>query len=96
MTVKDFGITKDGIATKLYTLRNNNLEISVTDFGSTLVSIVVPDRNNKPTDIVLGYDDVSGYETDDGYYFGCNVGRCANRIARGHFVLNNKIGRAHV
>ena len=89
MTVKDFGITKDGIATKLYTLKNNNLEISVTDFGSTLVSIVVPDRNNKPTDIVLGYDDVSGYETDDGYYFGCNVGRCANRIARGHFVLNN-------
>ena len=89
MTVKDFGITKDGIATKLYTLRNNNLEISVTDFGSTLVSIVVPDRNNKPTDIVLGYDDVSGYETDDGYYFGCNVGRCANRIAKGHFVLNN-------
>ena len=87
MTVKDFGITKDGIATKLYTLKNNNLEISVTDFGSTLVSIVVPDRNNKPTDIVLGYDDVSGYETDDGYYFGCNVGRCANRIARGHFVL---------
>ena len=64
MTVKDFGITKDGIATKLYTLKNNNLEISVTDFGSTLVSIVVPDRNNKPTDIVLGYDDVSGYETD--------------------------------
>ena len=55
MTVKDFGITKDGIATKLYTLKNNNLEISVTDFGSTLVSIVVPDRNNKPTDIVLGY-----------------------------------------
>ena len=47
MTVKDFGITKDGIATKLYTLKNNNLEISVTDFGSTLVSIVVPDRNNK-------------------------------------------------
>ena len=89
MTVKDFGITKDGIATKLYTLKNNNLEISVTDFGSTLVSIVVPDRNNKPTDIVLGYDDVSGYETDDGYYFGCNVGRCANRIAKGHFVLNN-------
>ena len=73
MTVKDFGITKDGIATKLYTLKNTNLEISVTDFGSTLVSIVVPDRNNKPTDIVLGYDDVSGYETDDGYYFGCNV-----------------------
>lgn len=32
MTVKDFGITKDGIATKLYTLKNNNLEISVTDF----------------------------------------------------------------
>ena len=87
MTVKDFGITKDGIATKLYTLKNNNLEISVTDFGSTLVSIVVPDRNNKPTDIVLGYDDVSGYETDDGYYFGCNVGRCANRIGQITFTV---------
>ena len=40
MTVKDFGITKDGIATKLYTLKNNNLEISVTDFGSTLVALL--------------------------------------------------------
>ena len=60
---------------------------SVTDYGSTLVRLLVPDKNGKPTDVVLGYDDLAGYVADD-TCFGNNVGRSANRIGGASFTLN--------
>jgi aldose 1-epimerase len=62
--------------------------MAVSDFGATLVSLLVPDGKGNLVDVVLGYDEPQGYEGPSGTFFGSTVGRNANRIANGHFVLN--------
>ena len=89
MNVLDFGKTKDGVQTHLYTIKNEDLECRVTDFGSILVNLFVPDKHGKPVDVVLGFDTVSGYEQDTAS-LGCNVGRCANRIGGASFTLDGR------
>lgn len=87
---KEFGITKDGEMAELYFLENpSGLKAAVTDYGATLVQLYVPDRSGTLTDIVLGYDSVTGYE-EGGYHFGATVGRVANRIKGAEFELNGK------
>ncbi len=87
MEILDFGTTSEGYSTRLYILKNESLECRVSDYGSILVNLFVPDQNGVLTDIVLGFDDVSGYEQDT-ESFGANVGRCANRIGGASFELN--------
>jgi aldose 1-epimerase len=83
-----FGKTSDGHAAQLYTLRNRNgVEVRISDFGATIVGIKAPDARGHLDDIVLGYDDVAGYENGKAY-FGATVGRYANRIAHATFQLN--------
>ena len=53
ITTTDFGTLCDGRAVRLYTLKNDAIELAVTDYGSTLVRLLVPDKNGKPTDVVL-------------------------------------------
>ena len=61
-----FGKTSAGWETALYTLENKNgMQIAVADYGATLVKVLVPDREGKLVDVVLGYDDAAGYETGD-------------------------------
>jgi aldose 1-epimerase len=85
-----FGRTSDGTEMQLYSLTNKHgLKATVTNFGATLVSLVTPDRQGKMADIVLGYDNVSGYEKGKAY-FGGSIGRYGNRIAGGRFSLNGK------
>jgi aldose 1-epimerase len=83
-----FGTAKNGRPAKLWTLRCRGLEIDVTDFGATLVAVRFPDRAGRVDDVVLGFDDVSGYESGDNQYFGCTTGRVCNRIQKGTFVLD--------
>lgn len=83
-----FGVAKDGRPAQLWTLRTRGLEIDVTDFGATLVAVRTPDRAGFVDDIVLGFDDVTGYESGDNQYFGCTTGRVCNRIAKGEFTLD--------
>lgn len=76
---------------KLYTLKNDKgMEVCITNYGGRVVSLVVPDKDAKPTDVVLGYDNIHEYadtkNTPSDY--GSSVGRYANRIAGGKFVLN--------
>ena len=88
MKVTDFGATVKGDETKLYTLTNKNgMEIAVSDYGATLVQVIVPDKEGKPCDVVLGYDEAAGYEEGD-LFFGAIVGRSANRIGGASFELN--------
>ena len=88
MLKKSFGQTKTGKQASLYVFENRNgMIMSVTDFGATLVNVVVPDKNGRLTDVVLGFDDVSGYEASD-KFFGATVGRNANRIGGASFELN--------
>lgn len=88
ITKKSFGKVDQTEAT-LYTITDGPYSVSVTDYGATLVSLICPDCQGKPTDIVLGYDDASIYADSDGY-LGATVGRFANRIKDGKFTLNNK------
>ena len=63
------------------------MEIAVSDYGATLVQVIVPDKEGKPCDVVLGYDEAAGYEEGD-LFFGAIVGRSANRIGGASFELN--------
>ena len=74
----------------LYTITNSNgLTLKVTDYGCTIQSILVPDKNGQPGDVVLGFDTLEGY-LQDHPYIGTIVGRYANRIANGRFTLDGK------
>jgi len=85
---EDFGQLDDGRNTTLYTLTNTNgIQVSITDYGGTVTKIIVPDKNGVMGDVVLGYDEISGY-LNDNQYFGSIIGRYGNRIAEGKFTLD--------
>jgi aldose 1-epimerase len=90
MEKKEFGKLQDGQSADLYTLTNSHgLEATITNYGATLVSLKVPDKNGKAGDVVLGYDSLSGYESGKAF-FGATVGRYGNRIAHATFKLDGK------
>jgi aldose 1-epimerase len=83
-----FGTTDDGAAVDLYTLTNaHGIEVRITNYGATVVSILTPDRNGAMADIVLGFDDFERYKTNTSF-LGVVVGRYGNRIAKGRFSLD--------
>ena len=85
----DFQKNVDGKNVDLYILTNQKgLEMSVTNFGAKIVSLHVPDRNGKMTDIVLGHNNIDEYLSSKEPYFGAVCGRVANRIANGKFTLD--------
>jgi aldose 1-epimerase len=87
---ESFGKLPDGREAHLYTLQNpSGMTVRLTDFGASVVSVMVPDRNGKIADVVLGYDSVGGY-ANGSVFFGGVVGRYANRIANGRFTLEGK------
>lgn len=67
----------------------NGMTAEILDYGATLRALTAPDKNGNMVDVVLGYDTVEEYETNDGY-LGATVGRFANRIRGGKFTLNGK------
>ena len=83
-----FDTVVNGDTVKLYTLSNAaGMEVCITNYGGRVVSIMVPDRDGKLQDVVLGFDNIAQYlerNTD----YGSSVGRYANRINLGRFVLN--------
>jgi len=86
----DWTIEYRGKQTKLFTLKNaNNLKVTITNYGGKVVSLIVPDKNGKFEDIVLGYDNID--ETIKGnLYFGALIGRYGNRIANGEFRIDGE------
>lgn len=91
ITMRPFGATSSGAQAMLYTLQNKaGLVARITDFGATVTELHVPDAGGESADIVLGFDDVAGYESDANQYFGCTVGRVANRIAAGRFSIGSE------
>lgn len=78
---------------KLYTLKNaNGMEVCITNYGGRVVSLVVPDKDGKPTDVVLGFDNIAQYADtlNSPSDYGSSVGRYANRIKGGKFSLNGQ------
>ena len=81
----------DGRQTGLYTLTNKNgCELTVTNYGAKIVSLMVPDKNGNLVDVVLGHNSIDEYLTSEEAYFGAICGRTANRVAKGHFTLEGK------
>ncbi|MGD0573721.1 MAG: aldose epimerase family protein [Sedimentisphaerales bacterium] len=92
MSVKTepFGKTTDGQQVDIVTLTNGKgLTAKIMTYGGTIVSFEAPDRNGKPGDIVLGFDNLDGY-LKGCPYFGAIIGRYGNRIAAAKFTLDGK------
>jgi aldose 1-epimerase len=90
VTKTDFGKLPDGTAVDLFTLENGAGAIAkITNFGTIITELHVPDRRGLLADVVLGFDSLKSYLAGHPY-FGCTVGRVANRIARGRFELDGK------
>lgn len=88
MRKTSFGITKSGCAASTYEIGNGRgVRLIATDFGATVVSIFVKDKNGTERDVILGYDDLAGYERAE-CYFGATVGRNANRIANAKVTID--------
>src|SRR6185436_17160675 len=74
-----------------YTLTNKNgMVVKILNYGGTVTDIITPDKNGKMGDVVLGYESLDGYLQTGNPYFGCLVGRYANRIANAKFTLDGK------
>ena len=84
-----FGSLSDGSKAYVYTVSNGKITFSASDYGCTITSIIVKDRNGKNTDVVLGPQTLSGYAMEWGSY-GAIVGRFANRINGAKFSINGK------
>jgi len=89
VTKADFGKSLQGEAAEIYTLKNAKVEARVTTYGATLVSVRTADRKGKVADVVLGFDNLKGFQ-EDTCFLGATVGRFGNRIAHGSFEIDGK------
>jgi aldose 1-epimerase len=87
---KPFGKTPKGQTVEMYTLTNRNgMQVNIITYGARIQAIKVPDKNGKPADVALGFDNVEGYIKNNPY-MGATIGRYANRIANAKFTLDGQ------
>ncbi len=83
-----YGSNSVGTEGTVYVLENSNgMKVEVVDYGAVIAKIEVPDKDGNLVDVVLGYDDVKGYE-EGTIFLGAPVGRSANRIGSASFTIN--------
>src|SRR5262249_33491318 len=81
----------DGKPVELYVIGNGKgMTVKITNYGGIITELHVPDPDGKPADLVRGFDNPGDYAERNNPYFGCIVGRVANRIAGGRFTLGGK------
>ncbi|HWK58445.1 MAG TPA: aldose epimerase family protein [Parapedobacter sp.] len=86
---RDFQATVNGDSTDLYVIRNaGGMEVCITNYGGRVVSLMVPDATGELRDVVQGFAHIDGY-TAEPSSFGATMGRFANRINNGRFVLDD-------
>lgn len=91
LVVEEFKKVIDNKKTGLFVLTNKNgCELTVTNFGAKIVSLMVPDKEGSFVDVVTGHDSIDAYLSSEEPYFGAICGRTANRIANGTFTLEDK------
>src|SRR5215213_3595492 len=84
---EDWGET-DGKKVSLYTLTNKNgVQVKISTYGGICTHWIVPDKNGKMGNILLGFDSLGGY-LQKPPYFGALIGRYGNRIANGKFKID--------
>ena len=90
VVTKPFGKTKEGKEVTLYEITNKNqMTVSFLNLGAVIVNLIIPDKNGKRDDIVLGYDNVAQYE-ENGASYGAFLGRQSNRVAGAAFTINGE------
>ncbi|KAJ1438950.1 Glycoside hydrolase-type carbohydrate-binding [Sesbania bispinosa] len=72
-----------------YELKRGNFKLNLTNYGATIISVIIPDKHGNLADVVLGYDSIDSYMNDT-CYFGALIGRVANRIGGAQFTLDGK------
>jgi aldose 1-epimerase len=94
VTSEPFGKMPDGTPVEIFTLSDGAYEARIATYGGVVVSLKVPDRHGKSSDVVLGFDNLDGYVANfngpSDAFFGAIIGRYANRIAHGSFTLDGK------
>ncbi|TVQ00071.1 MAG: galactose mutarotase [Planctomycetaceae bacterium] len=91
VAAEPFGQTTDGEAVELFRLRGDGgVTVELISLGATIRSILVPDAQGELADVVTGFDDVAGYQSDANQYFGCTTGRVCNRIGGARFELDGQ------
>ena len=86
----NFQTSIEGKKTDLFLLENQNLKVFVTNYGARIVSLIVRDKFNQNLDIVLGFKSIDDYLKANEPYHGATIGRYANRISKGVFLLDGK------
>ncbi|MGC2245582.1 MAG: galactose-1-epimerase, partial [Terriglobales bacterium] len=90
METSSFGTLQDGTRVEMFILTNAYGAVAkLITYGATLTELWMPDRAGKMADVALGFDNLQGY-TGKHPWFGATVGRVANRIGKGKFMLNGK------
>jgi len=90
--IKEFGKTRDGQILHSFSLyQDNGTFCTLLSYGGTLQRLMMPDRTGRLQDVVLGYDDMAGYQSDLNPYHGALVGRHANRIEDAVFEIDGKV-----
>ena len=85
-----YGKLADGTKIELYTLTNTNgARAGIITYGGIVTTLEMPDRNGRMGDVTLGFDNLDDYISRSPY-FGCLIGRCGNRMAKGRFTLDGK------
>ncbi|RDC57803.1 galactose mutarotase [Pedobacter chinensis] len=86
-----YNTTIDGKNVKLYILKNKQgALVTISNYGGRIISLLVPDKDNQLTDVVLGYDSIGTYRKKGEPFFGALIGRYGNRIGKGKFKINGK------
>ncbi|HEY8399243.1 MAG TPA: aldose epimerase family protein [Flavihumibacter sp.] len=85
-----FDSTLQGKKTALYWLTNGNMKVAITNYGGRVVSLLVPDKDGKEQDVVVGFGSLADFVGSTERYFGATIGRVGNRIAGGKFTLKGK------
>jgi len=89
LKIEDFDKLIDGKKATLCVLTNKQgSEVTITNYGAKIVSIMVPDRDGKLVDVVTGHQTINDYIKSEEPYFGAVCGRYGNRIAKGSFTLD--------
>lgn len=85
-----FGTARNGKEVYAFTISNaNGVQAKIINFGAILVSLLVPDKDGKLEDVVLGYDSLEEYY-GNGSFFGATIGPSANRIGGASFEIDGK------
>lgn len=89
---RNFDTVIDGKKTDLFILKNHRgMMAAITNYGGRIVCLIVPDKNGKMTDVVVGFNSIRDYINSTEPYFGATIGRFGNRIAKGQFTLYGKL-----